>query len=137
MFNNKNIHKIIIDDQKNLTLTGLSQFTKEVTEEQKIKTLLAYLKKINFNQVIIFVKKVQRAKNLNKLLNECDFKSLALHRKMSQAERLEIYDKFKNFESRILIATNLIARGIDVERVNLVINFDIPESAETYLHRVK
>ena len=90
MFNKKNIHKIIIDDQKNLTLTGLSQFIKEVTEEQKIKTLLAYLKKINFNQVIIFVKKVQRAKNLNKLLNECDFKSLTLHRKMSHNSKITI-----------------------------------------------
>lgn len=73
---------------------------------------------------------------LNKLLMTLDLNSLTIHSKMKQTERIEIYEKFKNFETRILVATNLVSRGIDIERVNLVINYDMPESADTYLHRV-
>lgn len=136
MLYNQNINKIIVSDQKNLTLTGLTQFTKELKEEDKNKCLITYLKKIPYNQVIIFVKSVRKAKLLNKLLLTLEMNSLTLHSKMQQKERIEIYEKFKKFESRILVATNLIARGIDIERVNLVINYDMPECAETYLHRV-
>jgi len=50
--------------------------------------------------------------------------------------RIDLYKSFKEGEKRILVATNLIARGIDIERVNLVVNYDMPESTETYLHRV-
>lgn len=56
--------------------------------------------------------------------------------KRGYINRIEIYKSFKEGAKRILVTTNLIARGIDVDKVNLVINYDMPESAETYLHRV-
>mmetsp|Transcript_16530 Transcript_16530/g.28435 ORF Transcript_16530/g.28435 Transcript_16530/m.28435 type:complete len:107 (+) Transcript_16530:635-955(+) len=55
---------------------------------------------------------------------------------MKQEERIALYKKFKDFSSRIMVATNLLGRGIDVERVNVVINYDMSDSADTYLHRV-
>eukprot|EP01110_Echinostelium_bisporum_P011896 TRINITY_DN600_c2_g1_i2.p2 TRINITY_DN600_c2_g1~~TRINITY_DN600_c2_g1_i2.p2 ORF type:complete len:125 (+),score=60.43 TRINITY_DN600_c2_g1_i2:472-846(+) len=55
---------------------------------------------------------------------------------MSQEDRIEQYRKFKEFKARIMVSTNLFGRGIDIERVNVVINYDMPESADSYLHRV-
>mmetsp|Transcript_12140 Transcript_12140/g.18371 ORF Transcript_12140/g.18371 Transcript_12140/m.18371 type:complete len:107 (-) Transcript_12140:63-383(-) len=55
---------------------------------------------------------------------------------MKQTERIATYKKFKDFHARIMVATNLFGRGIDIERVNVVINYDMPEDADSYLHRV-
>ena len=55
---------------------------------------------------------------------------------MQQEERLSRYQQFKNFQKRILVATNLFGRGMDIERVNIVFNYDMPEDSDTYLHRV-
>ena len=86
--------------------------------------------------MVIFVKSVQRCTYLDKLLQECNFPSIAIHRGMSQDERLARYKSFKEGHKRILVATDLVARGIDIERVNIVINYDMPDGADTYLHRV-
>merc|ERR1711937_823675 len=71
-----------------------------------------------------------------KLLQEQNFPAVDIHRSMNQKERLERYSQFKNFQRRILVATNLFGRGIDIERVNIVFNYDMPEDSDTYLHRV-
>eukprot|EP00800_Vazella_pourtalesii_P020417 TRINITY_DN7206_c0_g1_i1.p1 TRINITY_DN7206_c0_g1~~TRINITY_DN7206_c0_g1_i1.p1 ORF type:complete len:109 (+),score=18.73 TRINITY_DN7206_c0_g1_i1:735-1061(+) len=55
---------------------------------------------------------------------------------MAQDERLDRYESFKNFQKRILVATNLFGRGMDIERVNIAFNYDMPEDTDTYLHRV-
>jgi ATP-dependent RNA helicase UAP56/SUB2 len=55
---------------------------------------------------------------------------------MKQQQRLDVLEKFKNFEARILVSTDLFGRGIDIERVNIVINYDMPEESDSYLHRV-
>merc|ERR1712084_77774 len=60
----------------------------------------------------------------------------AIHRKMTQEDRIEKYKEFKEFKKRILVATNILARGIDIERVNVVFNYDMPDDSDTYLHRV-
>merc|ERR1712038_1635014 len=88
------------------------------------------------NQVVIFVKSVQRCIALNQLLKDQNFPSIDIHRSMNQEERLSRYSQFKNFKRRILVATNLFGRGIDIERVNIVFNYDMPENSDTYLHRV-
>jgi ATP-dependent RNA helicase UAP56/SUB2 len=67
---------------------------------------------------------------------ECNFPSICIHSGMSQEERLTRYKGFKEGHKRILVATDLVGRGIDIERVNIVINYDMPDSADTYLHRV-
>ncbi|KAL4676101.1 hypothetical protein H8959_010246 [Pygathrix nigripes] len=87
-------------------------------------------------QVVIFVKSVQRCIALAQLLVEQNFPAIAIHRGMPQEERLSRYQQFKDFQRRILVATNLFGRGMDIERVNIAFNYDMPEDSDTYLHRV-
>merc|ERR1712066_921088 len=88
---------------------------------------------LEFNQVVIFVKSVQRAIALDKLLVECNFPSIAIHSGLKQDERIA---RYKEFKERIMVCTDLFGRGIDIERVNIVINYDMSEDGDTYLHRV-
>lgn len=69
-------------------------------------------------QVCIFVKSVSRATELDRLLRECNFPSIAIHSGLAQDERIKRYQQFKAFEKRVLVATDIFGRGIDVERVN-------------------
>ncbi|KAE8662950.1 DEAD-box ATP-dependent RNA helicase 15 [Hibiscus syriacus] len=148
--------EIYVDDEAKLTLHGLVQVCIELTtslyrlclnlkegkhyiklsELEKNRKLNDLLDALDFNQVVIFVKSVNRAAELNKLLVECNFPSICIHSGMSQEERLTRYKSFKEGHKRILAATDLVGRGIDIERVNIVINYDMPDSADTYLHRV-
>jgi len=129
-------HVIFIDDQKRLTLHGLKQFYVEVDEKQKFKCLYMLLTKIDYNQCIIFTSKADRAKYLNKMLKDVDIASLTIYSDMNQKQRMETFQKFKEGGEKVLVSTNLFARGIDIERINLVINYDMAESSDTYLHRV-
>ncbi|KAL8171279.1 hypothetical protein V2J09_023083, partial [Rumex salicifolius] len=128
--------EIYVDDEAKLTLHGLVQHYIKLTESEKNRKLNDLLDALDFNQVVIFVKSVTRAAELNKLLVECNFPSICIHSGMSQEERLTRYKGFKEGHKRILVATDLVGRGIDIERVNIVINYDMPDSADTYLHRV-
>merc|ERR1712061_233783 len=128
--------EVYVDDDTKLTLHGLRQHFVNLKEQEKNRKLFDLLDALEFNQVVIFVKSVQRCIALNQLLKEQNFPSIDIHRAMNQAERLERYSQFKNFQRRILVATNLFGRGIDIERVNIVFNYDMPEDSDTYLHRV-
>ncbi|EFA76779.1 DEAD/DEAH box helicase [Heterostelium album PN500] len=128
--------EIYINDGSKLTLHGLQQYYVKLTEDQKNRKLVDLLDSLDFNQVVIFVKSVERAKALNSILSEVGFASICIHRDLKQPERIEQYRKFKNFQSRVMVATNIFGRGIDIERVNVVINYDMAESPDTYLHRV-
>merc|ERR1712038_2227431 len=128
--------EVYVDDDTKLTLHGLRQHFCKLEEAQKNRKLFDLLDALEFNQVVIFVKSVQRCIALCQLLKEQNFPSIDIHRAMNQAERLERYSQFKNFQRRILVATNLFGRGMDIERVNIVFNYDMPEDSDTYLHRV-
>lgn len=127
--------EIFVDDKK-LTLHGLQQHFVELTENDKIRKLNDLLDALDFNQVVVFVKTRQRAAALDKMLQKCFFPSMCIHSDLKQEERLDRYRKFKEYQSRILVSTNLFGRGVDIERVNIVINFDMPSSSNEYLHRV-
>lgn len=128
--------EVYVDDEAKLTLHGLQQYYVKLKENEKNKKLFELLDLLEFNQVVIFVRTVQRCMALNQLLSEQNFPSIAIHRSMTQEERLSRYQQFKDFQKRILIATNLFGRGMDIERVNIVFNYDMPEDSDTYLHRV-
>ncbi|THG13896.1 hypothetical protein TEA_029123 [Camellia sinensis var. sinensis] len=131
--------EIYVDDEAKLTLHGLVQHYIKLSELEKNRKLNDLLDALDFNQVVIFVKSVSRAAELNKLLVECNFPSICIHSGMSQEERHVLLTRYKGFKEghkRILVATDLVGRGIDIERVNIVINYDMPDSADTYLHRV-
>jgi ATP-dependent RNA helicase UAP56/SUB2 len=128
--------EIYVDDESKLTLHGLQQYYVKLAESGKNKKLSDLLDNLEFNQVVIFVSGVRRCKELNNLLNECTFPSICIHGGLNQEERLERYNKFKEYKSRILVSTDIFGRGVDFERVNIVINYDMSKSADQYLHRV-
>lgn len=128
--------EVYVDDETKLTLHGLRQHYLKLNDNEKNRKLLDLLDALEFNQVVIFVKSVQRCMALAQLLVEQNFPAIAIHRTMPQEERLSRYQQFKNFQKRILVATNLFGRGMDIERVNIVFNYDMPEDSDTYLHRV-
>jgi len=128
--------EVYIDDEAKLTLHGLQQHYVKLKDSEKNRKLFELLDVLEFNQVVIFVKSVQRCVALSQLLIEQNFPAIAIHRGMTQEERLSRYQQFKDFQKRILVATNLFGRGMDIERVNIVFNYDMPEDTDTYLHRV-
>nr|CAH7759715.1 unnamed protein product [Callosobruchus chinensis] len=128
--------EVYVDDEAKLTLHGLQQHYVKLKENEKNKKLFELLDVLEFNQVVIFVKSVQRCVALAQLLTEQNFPAIGIHRGMEQKERLSRYEQFKDFQKRILVATNLFGRGMDIERVNIVFNYDMPEDSDTYLHRV-
>merc|ERR1719160_2206067 len=128
-------HEITIEEAK-LTLHGLLQHYVKLTEKEKNRKLNDLLDALEFNQVVIFVKSVQRATALDKLLVECNFPSIAIHSGLQQEERINRYKQFKEFQKRIMVSTDLFGRGIDIERVNIVTNYDMPDESDSYLHRV-
>lgn len=128
--------EVYVDDEAKLTLHGLQQHYVKLKENEKNKKLFELLDVLEFNQVVIFVKSVQRCIALAQLLTDQNFPAIGIHRNMTQDERLSRYQQFKEFQKRILVATNLFGRGMDIERVNIVFNYDMPEDSDTYLHRV-
>ncbi|KAJ1673427.1 Suppressor of the cold-sensitive snRNP biogenesis mutant brr1-1 [Spiromyces aspiralis] len=132
----RNPLEIYVDDEGKLTLHGLLQYYVSLQEEQKNRKLNDLLDKLEFNQVIIFVRTTLRAVALQKLLTECNFPSICIHSRMSQEKRIASYKEFKDNKQRIMVATEVFGRGIDIERVNVVINYDIPDDEDSYLHRV-
>merc|ERR1711998_254510 len=137
------VMEVFIDDESKLTLHGLQQHYVKLAENEKNRKLNDLLDALEFNQVIIFVKSPERAKTLNQLLCDCNFPSIATYGRLKQEERIEKYKNFKNFQKRILVSTDMYGRGVDFEKVNVVINYDMPESSEhqqapadCYLHRV-
>jgi len=86
--------------------------------------------------MIVFVKEVKRAKVLSKLLSDKGLNNICMYKDLPQNERIDNYDEFKKNNKRIMVATDIFSRGMDIERVNLVINFDMPNIKEVYMHRV-
>jgi len=129
-------HEIRVDEESKLTLHGLLQYYVTLAEKEKNRKLNDLLDALEFNQVVIFVKSVQRAIALDKLLVECNFPSIAIHSGLNQEDRIARYKQFKEFQKRIMVSTDLFGRGIDIERVNIVINYDMPDDSDSYLHRV-
>ncbi|KAL0223470.1 hypothetical protein P9112_002860 [Eukaryota sp. TZLM1-RC] len=127
---------IRVDEDRKLTLHGLLQYYAKVEDKQKSEKLMELMDELEFNQVVIFVQGPGRANRLAGLLREHNFPTLKLHGGMHQNERTRIYEEFRSFKGRILVATDLVGRGIDIEKVNVVINFDMPPNSDTYLHRV-
>lgn len=128
--------EVFVDDETKLTLHGLLQYYVKLQEAEKNRKMADILDALEFNQVVIFVRSVSRAIELNKLLVECNFPSIDIHSGIKQEERIKRYKAFKDFQKRILVATDIFGRGIDIERVNIVINYDMSSTPDSYLHRV-
>lgn len=127
----------ILVKKDELTLEGIKQFYIDVAEEKyKIVTLCDIYETITVSQAVIFCNTRSSCEAVRHALVENDFVVSMIHGDMDQAERDIIMNEFRTGSSRILIATDLLARGIDVQQVSVVINFDLPKDLSSYLHRV-
>jgi len=138
---NKYMHdprEFYIDEDK-LSLDGLKQYYFPIAEKDKNRKLIEILDGLDFNQCIIFVSSIQRAQALDKLLRGINFPSICTHSGMDTQTRIEHFTEFKEGKSRVLVSTDLMGRGIDVEFVNVVVNYDMTtgsDGSNQYLHRV-
>jgi superfamily II DNA/RNA helicase len=105
-------------------------------ETQKIPFVIERLKEAQLKKVILFVGKKQRVKELTVLLNRQGLNARAMHSDLEQKQRDEVMLDFRNNKVDVLVATDIVARGIDVDDIPLVINFDVPRDAEDYVHRI-
>lgn len=120
-----------------LNLDGIKQYYAAVMNDQsKYETLKNIFEELSFSQVIIYANSVNRVIDLYKAMQNDGFSVACIHSNMTKTERNAILGEFRSGAMRILISSNLTARGIDVQQVNTVINFDFPRSTETYLHRI-
>eukprot|EP00035_Acanthoeca_spectabilis_P020298 m.432156 g.432156 ORF g.432156 m.432156 type:complete len:428 (+) comp17397_c0_seq1:69-1352(+) len=119
-----------------LTLKGVTQFYAFVEERQKVHCLNTLFSKLQINQSIIFCNSTQRVELLARKITELGYSCFYIHSKMHQAHRNQVFHDFRKGACRNLVCSDLFNRGIDVQAVNVVINFDFPEHAETYLHRI-
>lgn len=125
---------LIKDDQ--LTLDGINQYYINLDEQYKFDAIIDLYQFINIGQGIIYCNKKNKADELQHVLSTKDFSAGVLHGDMMQKDRESIMSNFRSGTTRILITTDMLARGIDIQQVSLVINFDMPKYSQTYIHRI-
>merc|ERR1719242_246489 len=130
----ENAHTINLMEE--LTLKGITQFYAYVKEKQKVHCLNTLFTKLQISQSIIFCNSTQRVELLAKKITELGFSCFYIHSRMLQAHRNRVFHDFRAGLCRNLVCTDLFTRGIDIQAVNVVINFDFPKMSETYLHRI-
>jgi len=119
-----------------LTLKGVTQFYAFVEERQKVHCLNTLFSKLQINQSIIFCNSVNRVELLARKITELGYSCFYIHAKMQQSHRNRVFHDFRQGACRCLVSSDLFTRGIDIQAVNVVINFDFPKNSETYLHRI-
>ncbi|KAL0228676.1 hypothetical protein GEMRC1_013296 [Eukaryota sp. GEM-RC1] len=136
LMENRIIIPVNEDKKLKLHLNGLLHYFINVDSRKKSEKLMNLLGVLKFNQVVIFVNGSSRARALSRVMRNHSFPALIVHGDMIQEMRFLVYHDFKNARARILIATDLAGRGFVVEKVNVVINYDMPSDSDSYLHRV-
>ncbi|KAK4698182.1 translation initiation factor 4A, partial [Lecanoromycetidae sp. Uapishka_2] len=127
----------ILVKKAELTLEGIKQFYIAVEKEDwKLDTLSDLYETVTITQAVIFCNTRRKVDWLTDKLTARDFTVSAMHGDMDQGQRDLIMKEFRSGSSRVLIATDLLARGIDVQQVSLVINYDLPANRENYIHRI-
>ena len=127
--------KISVKPQQ-ATAEKVEQAVYFVSKTNKPKLLIHLLQTNNVDSVLVFSRTKHGANKIVKLLDRADIKSEAIHGNKSQVARQKALGNFKNGLTKVLIATDIAARGIDVEELSLVVNFDLPNISETYVHRI-
>uniref|UniRef100_A0A0N4ZPC6 Eukaryotic initiation factor 4A n=1 Tax=Parastrongyloides trichosuri TaxID=131310 RepID=A0A0N4ZPC6_PARTI len=128
--------RILIREEE-VTLEGIKQFYVNVEKEHyKFQTLCDLYDIVSITQSVIFCNTRRKVEDLAAQMKEKDFTVSYMHGDMDQGERNVIMREFRSGSSRVLITTDLLARGIDVQQVSLVINYDLPAKRENYVHRI-
>ncbi|EIZ0309678.1 DEAD/DEAH box helicase [Vibrio parahaemolyticus] len=128
--------KQVAAHQENSTNQDIVETLYLVNKGSKTKALIELIKQNTWTQVLVFIGAKENADGLAKKLNKAGISTNALHGNKSQDEREEALAQFKSGQIQVLIATDLLARGIHIEQLPVVINFELPMHAETYVHRV-
>ena len=132
----RNPCKIEVKRQQ-LTLEGIQQFFVALDDDrQKYLTLKNLFSHINMSQCIIYCNSINRVQDLYEAMMEDEFPVCHIHSYMEKPEREKAFNDFKSGNSRVLISSDVTARGIDIQQVSVVINFDVPKDVNTYLHRI-
>lgn len=127
----------ILVKTETLTLEGITQFYVALEDDQlKYVTLKDLYGTISLTQCIIYCNSIRRVADLHDAMKEDGFPVCAIHSNLEKKEREQNYADFKSGKYRVLISSNVTARGIDIQQVSTVINFDIPKDIHTYLHRI-
>eukprot|EP00730_Choanoeca_flexa_P004304 TRINITY_DN11657_c0_g1_i4.p1 TRINITY_DN11657_c0_g1~~TRINITY_DN11657_c0_g1_i4.p1 ORF type:complete len:405 (+),score=143.89 TRINITY_DN11657_c0_g1_i4:94-1308(+) len=127
----------ILVKKEELTLEGIKQFYINVDKEEwKLDTLCDLYETLTITQACIFANTRRKVDWLTEQMHSRDFTVSAMHGDMEQGDRDVIMREFRSGSSRVLITTDLLARGIDVQQVSLVINYDLPTNREKYIHRI-
>jgi superfamily II DNA/RNA helicase len=120
-----------------LTLEGISQYYIAIEDDrQKYATLKDLYQYISMSQCIIYCNSVKRVSELYDAMLEDGFPVCRIHSSMEKYDRDLAFTEFRNGKCRVLISSNVTARGIDIQQVSVVINFDVPKCVHTYLHRI-
>lgn len=138
----KIVHSILKNpieiDDKTISPKGadIMQQVYFVEEPEKTSLLLSLLKDKSYESVLVFTRTKKRADKVCKAINIENIRSKAIHGDKNQSERLKALELFKNKEIKVLVATDVAARGIDISNISYVINMDIPNVPETFIHRI-
>jgi superfamily II DNA/RNA helicase len=128
--------KILVKKEE-LTLEGIKQFYLPVEDASwKLDTLFDLYDKLQVNQTIIFTNSRKSAEWLSEQLKRNQFTTSCIHGEMPQDQRDKIMKDFRVGRSRVLVTTDIIARGIDIQQVSVVINYELPRFTDTYIHRI-
>ncbi|AIL73508.1 DNA and RNA helicase [Vibrio vulnificus] len=128
--------KQVAAHQENSTNQDIAETLYLVNKGSKTKALIELIQKNAWTQALVFIGAKENADGLTKKLNKAGISTNALHGDKSQTEREDALAQFKSGQTQVLIATDLLARGIHIEQLPVVINFELPMHAETYVHRV-
>jgi translation initiation factor 4A len=120
-----------------LTLEGIKQYYVAVEDDrEKYMALKNIFSHLSVSQCIIYCNSIKRVQDLYEAMNDDEFPVCRIHSNMDKLEREKSFNDFRWGKSRVLISSNVTARGIDIQQVSIVINFDLPKDVNTYLHRI-
>jgi len=123
--------------REQLTLEGIAQYFIAVNDDrEKYLTLKDIFSFITLSHTIIYCNSIKRVQDLYEAMCEDCFPVCRIHSNMDKSERDKSFNDFRNGTSRVMISSNVTARGIDIQQVSVVINFDLPKCVHTYLHRI-
>lgn len=131
----RNPTEILVDTEE-LSLKGIKQFYVAVDEADKLGVVMDLYESVSIAQSVIFANKREKVNWLAEQLGAHHHTVAHMHSDMGKGDRAKVMDQFRSGSSRVLVSTDLISRGIDVHHVNIVINFDLSDNLECYIHRI-
>lgn len=132
----RNPYKILVNSEM-LTLEGIEQYYIAIDDDaSKYATIKDIFQTISLSQSVIYCNSIKRVQDLHDAMNQYGFPVICIHSGMNDKERREAFQMFKSGQKRVLISSDVTARGIDIQQLSVVINFDIPKNIHTYLHRI-